>query len=363
MKIAILGSGNGGCAAASDWSLAGHEVSIFDFEEFSINIKAIQSQGGINCSGKLEGFAKVTYAGHSVEKAIEGAEFILIIGPAYSTPVFGRALKPYLKKEQVVCVCPSSCGGAIVLKRALGLELEDDEYIISETSTLPYACRVNVPGSVNIFHKLTGGLFIAALPTKYTLKAYDLFKQVYMGSSPAKSILMTMLLTGNNIIHPSVTLLNASRIESTNGDFYFYEDGATPAAGRLMEAIDNEKLALSKVLDIGLIPDIDVKIMQEYNVEKSYETGYRTAPGFKGIKAQTQLDYRYFHEDVGYGLVFISELAKQVGVETPVIDSMILIISTIMKRDYRQEGLLTPKTLGIDTFSIDKLKEVFNSEI
>ncbi len=360
MIIAVLGSGNGGCAAAADWALAGHEVRMFDFEEFPVNIKAIHEKGGISCSGKLEGFAKILYAGHNMEEAIKEAEFILIIGPAYSTPAFGKALKPYLKKEQIVCVCPSSCGGAVVLKRGLGLELEDEEFIISETSTLPYACRVNSPGEVNIYHKLKGGLYIAALPAKYTPLAYEKFKQVYPGASPAKSLLMTMLITGNNIIHPSVTLLNAGRIESTNGDFYFYEDGATPAAGRLMEAIDNEKLELSKVLEIGLLPDIEVKILQEYNAEKSYETGYRTAPGFKGIKAQSQLDYRYFNEDVGYGLVFISELAKQVGVETPIIDSMILIISTIMKRDYRKEGLLTPKTLGIENYSIEELKKIFN---
>jgi NADPH-dependent glutamate synthase beta subunit-like oxidoreductase len=29
MKVAILGAGGGGLAAAADWSLAGHEVRIF----------------------------------------------------------------------------------------------------------------------------------------------------------------------------------------------------------------------------------------------------------------------------------------------------------------------------------------------
>ena len=41
MKIAVLGSGNGGCAVAFDWAKHGHDVYLFDFEEFSANIDAI----------------------------------------------------------------------------------------------------------------------------------------------------------------------------------------------------------------------------------------------------------------------------------------------------------------------------------
>jgi opine dehydrogenase len=177
----------------------------------------------------------------------------------------------------------------------------------------------------------------------------------------AKSVLMTMLQTGNTIIHPSVTLLNAGRIESTKGDFFFYEDGATPAAGRLMEALDNEKLAISEKLDAGLIRDTKIKIDQAYNAIEDYETGYRTAPGFKGIRAQSNLNTRYMNEDVGYGLVFMSELGKQIGVPTPVMDAVILICSIVMKRDYRAEGALTPATLGIEKYSVPEIKRIFNA--
>lgn len=359
MKLAILGSGNGGCTAAADMALAGHEVSLFDFEDFPANIEAIQKQGGIECTGKIEGFARLSYAGFDIEKAMEGAELILAIGPAYSTESFAKVAGPFLKPGQIVCVCPSSCGGAIVFKRSLGLSFDDEDHIVCETSTLPYATRVYEPGKVSVYHKLTGGLYFAAIPGKSSGYAFEKFKALYPHAVQAKSLLMTMLQTGNNIIHPSVTLLNASRIESTMGDFLFYEDGATPAAGRLMKALDDEKMNLNNVLDIGLIRDPEVKVLQDYNSEDSYENGYRTAPGFKGIKAQSRLDHRYLNEDVGYGLVFISELSKQVGLKTPVIDSVILLASIIAQKDYRKEGLLTPETLGIGHLSVSGLKETF----
>lgn len=362
MKIAIMGSGNGGCTAAADMSLMGHEVTLWDFEKFPDQINAIASAGGIKATGDVEGFAKLSYVGFDLEKALDGAELVLVVGPAYSIENFAKAAKPFLKKGQIVCVCPSSCGGAINFKKGLEVPLEDEDFIVGETSTLPYATRISAPGEVSVFHKLVGGLYFAAVPGNQATKAFELFKKMYPHAELGRSLLMTMMQTGNTIIHPSVTLLNAGRIESTSGDFYFYEDGATPAAGKLMKALDDEKLEISKALDIGIIRDIQVKILQGYNAEESYETGYRTAPGFKGIKAQSTLETRYMHEDVGYGLVFISELGKQVGIPTPVTDAVILIASKVMNRDYRKEAALVPATLGLEKMSVKEMQDLFGQK-
>lgn len=360
MKIAVLGSGNGGCAIAADLSLGGHEISMFDFEAFPVNVHAIQAQGGIVCSGKIEGFAPVTYCGHDLERAISGAEYIFVVGPAYSIASFAEAVKPIVASGQSFCICPSSNCGAILFKHGLGFSIEDPAVTVSETSTLPYACRCDHPGSVTIYHKLTGGLYFATLPASAAKQAFALFRIAYPHAEMAGSLLMTMMQTGNSIIHPSITLLNAGRIESTHGDFLFYEEGATPAGGRLMKALDDEKQAVSLLLDIGIIRDPEVKLLQGYNTDDSYENGYRTAPGFKGIKAQSSLDHRYFNEDVGYGLVFLSSLGRQIGISTPVTDAVILLASIVTGRDYKEEGLLTPSVLGIDGYNVDQLKAIFS---
>ncbi len=356
MKIAVMGSGNGGCAAAADQAIRGHEVSLFDFAGFPANIGAINDRQGIECTGKVAGFAQLSYAGHDAEKAIKDAKIIMVVGPAFSISAFAAAAAPYLKKEQVVCICPSSCGGAIVFRKSLGVELSDERYVVGETSTLPYACRCRAPGNVHVYHKLKGGLYFAALPSEASEEAFALFRCLYPEAARAKSLLMTMLQTGNTIIHPAITLLSATRIESMKGDFNFYDDGATPAAGRLMEALDDEKQMLNGILDIGLIRDPEVKVLQGYNDRENYIDAYRASPGFKGIKAPDRLDHRYLNEDVGFGLVFISELARQVGLETPVTDAVILLASRIMGRDYRKEAMLTPGTLGLDSYDSDELK-------
>ena len=125
MNIAVLGSGNGGCAIAFDCAAHGHKVSLFDFEQFPESIKAVQDNGGIYCEGVLEGFHQVAYAGHEIAKALDGADIIYAVGPAYSTKPFAEECKPYLKHGQVVIVCPSSCGGSLEFKNSAGLELRD----------------------------------------------------------------------------------------------------------------------------------------------------------------------------------------------------------------------------------------------
>jgi opine dehydrogenase len=179
MRVSVLGSGNGGIALAADWSLNGHTVRLFDFEQFSSNISAVNKNGGIYCEGDLQGFAKIEYSGHDLEKALENADVIFVVGPAYSTEPFALECKKHLKKGQVYIICPSSCCGAVVFKNALGVALESEDVIVGDTSTLPYACRVTEFGKVKVYLKLKGGLYIAALPAKMNKVVYDIFSKVY----------------------------------------------------------------------------------------------------------------------------------------------------------------------------------------
>jgi hypothetical protein len=100
MDIAVLGSGNGGCAVAFDCAAHGHRVRLFDFQQFPDSIKAVQNNGGISCEGVLEGFQPVVFAGHEIEKALDGADIIYAVGPAYSTRPFAEACRPHLERQK-----------------------------------------------------------------------------------------------------------------------------------------------------------------------------------------------------------------------------------------------------------------------
>ena len=360
MKVAVLGSGGGGLAVAHDFSTHGFEVRLFDFEDFPDNVNAVKRNGGIFAEGHLEGFTPVKYSGYNIREALSGADIIMAVGPAYSTKPFAEACKPHLEKGQVVIVCPSSCGGSVEFKNGIGLPIRDESILVAETNTLPYAVRVTEPGRIRVFLKLRGGLFLSALPAGNTENVLNMVRDVFPHLQAAKNIMQTSLQNGNPVIHPAITLLNVGLIERTCGDFYFYEDGVTSAVGRLVEAVDKERLAIAEKLGVDVIPDPELGMLQGYQTENNYNTSYQKAPGYRGIKAQSSLDYRYFNEDVGYGLVFFSELGAQIGVPTPNIDSIITIASTLRQRDYRKEQNRTMETLGLTGKSVEDLEKLLS---
>ena len=355
MKISVLGAGAGGTAMAFDCASHGHEVTLFDFEQFPDNIAAVASQEGIHADGAIEGFAPIASAGHDVDEALDGAELIYVVGPAYSTEPFGEAVAGKLRAGQVVVVSPSSCGGALAFKKAAGLDVDDDAIRVAETSTLHYAVRLTEPGRVRVFLKLKAGNLLAALPAKHTADILEMISDVYPSMEAAKSVMQTSLQNANPIIHPAVTLANAARIEGTGGDFLFYEEGVSDATGRLIEALDRERIAIGRAMGIEILPDPEMGMRQGYMLADNYGEAYRKAPGFLGIGAQPGLDHRYLNEDVGYGLVFMSRLAKQVGVEVPAMDAIIQLTSVLMARDYAKAALRTPEVLGIDALSASEL--------
>jgi len=115
---------------------------------------------------------------------------------------------------------------------------------------------------------------------------------------------------------------------------------------------------IGKKLGLDVIPDPEIGVLQGYMTEATYDNGFNTAPGFAGVKAQPSLDYRYFNEDVGYGLVFLQNLGEQVGVATPVMSAVITLASLLMQRDYVGEALRTMETLGLSGYTAKELEEL-----
>jgi opine dehydrogenase len=355
MRVAVLGAGNGGVAAAFDFAQHGHEVALYATPEFGSNVVAVAEAGGIAASGDLRGFTPVRYSGHDAAEALSGAELVLVVGPAYSTEALAAIAAPHLEDGTAVLVCPGSCAGAIAFKRAAGLALDEQRVIVGETSTLPYAVRVTEPGVVKVFLKLRAGLYLAGLPRAATDRLHDLVKDVWPAVEKADSVLQTTLQNGNPVIHPAVTLLNTGLLERTGGDFLFYEEGVTASVGRLIEAVDRERQAIAAGVGVTILSEPALGVKQGYMREENYSTGYSTAPGFLGIRGQSELDHRYLTEDVGYSLVFLTDLASRLGVPTPVMDSLITVASVVLDRDFRAEGKRTVTSLGLDGMSPEQL--------
>eukprot|EP00831_Metopus_contortus_P007310 TRINITY_DN12797_c0_g1_i5.p1 TRINITY_DN12797_c0_g1~~TRINITY_DN12797_c0_g1_i5.p1 ORF type:complete len:274 (-),score=32.85 TRINITY_DN12797_c0_g1_i5:139-960(-) len=238
MRIGVIGSGNGGTTLAYDMASKNIDVMISDLPDFLDNVKIIKKNQGIYGrikEAEQETFYKVL-ATENIREVLEFANVIFISAPAYGTKLIAETCKNYIGKNHRIILCPGTIGGAFEFKKALGYEYNDKSIHISETSTLPYATRLNELGHV-IIHHYVKTLHFSTLPSEKTMENLDLIRDLFPSFVPVKNIMYTSISCGNPVIHPAVVILNSALIERTKGDFRFYADGITRSVGNLIQAV------------------------------------------------------------------------------------------------------------------------------
>ena len=118
------------------------------------------------------------------------------------------------------------------------------------------------------------------------------------------------------------------------GDYHHYYDGITPAVGRLIDALDAERVAVAAALGVAIEPLPQFFFRMGYTNAAgrdggtAYDVFHNSEPN-RWIKAPASIDHRFLNEDVPYGLVAIAELARVGGVPTPCADAVIDIASIV----------------------------------
>ena len=171
-----------------------------------------------------------------------------------------------------------------------------------------------------------------------------------------ESLSKTNLENGNPEVHPGPTLLNVGRIDYA-GEFALYKEGITKHTVRLLHAIELERLNLGRRLGFELSTAKESRIERGY-LERDKEDEplnrlFNTSPVFSQIPGPNHVESRYLTEDIAYGLVLWSSLGRVIDVPTPNIDAVIVIASTILERDFFEEGL-TVESIGLDKLDLEK---------
>lgn len=354
-KIAVLGAGNGGHAAAADLSLRGFEVNLYELPALRENIQPALKHGGIEAIGAKEGFAKLNMITVDIKEAIQGVDLVMVVVPAFVHKLFAEICVPWLESGQIVVLNPGSTGGALEFSKTLRDKGVDKDIRVAETHTLTYGCRLVGPAKVDI-HLLVKKVLFAAFPGKYTKEVIKLFKKIYPSMISAKNVMETSLANGNPVIHSAATLLNAGRIEYSKGEFYLYKEGITASVAKVIKAVDKERMALCRAMGFTPIPEPRMCTLQGYaETAETYYKCYTTSRILTSVKGPPNLQHRYFTEDVAYGLVMWSSLGDMLGVPTPTIKSIIRLASVAIGVDYWKEGKRTVASLGLLGMNVEEL--------
>lgn len=225
-RIAIVGAGAGGCAAAAHLGQLGFETRLYSASEEAL--APLREIGGVRYEGVLgEGFTPIARITRDPAEALDGAEVVLLVSPAHRHETWVSAIAPHLRPEQVLFVSP---GHTLLLIPAVLRRHGIRAPVFCETATLPYMCRRPEPTTVRIL-RVSKFMIFSAFPGKETARLQATIRTVYPTIHAHPSLLDTLFPYGNAIHHPASTLANAGRIEATGGDFHFYYDGITPSVG------------------------------------------------------------------------------------------------------------------------------------
>ena len=366
--VAVLGGGNGGHAVAANLSLAGFKVNFFELPRFADSFEKVLRTKEIQIQGvSVDGVAKLNLATTDIQQAIKNADVIFVITPAFGHKAMAEVSAPFVQDGQTIVLMPGS-GGSLEFINIFKQKKVKQEVTFAESCTLPYGARLKGLGHVSVLINvviLPTGIF----PSRKTGEVIPKLKQFYPMIVPAKDVLEAAINNPNPIVHPIATLLSATRIEHSKGEFYLYAEGMTPAVARAYESLNQERLSICKVLGYKLYHWDNLEF-KDYNLgETEEECRYRilntsmdAAFGKDGIyagikmKGPEHLKDRYVTEDVPYGMVLLSTLGDLLRVPTPTHDAVIQLASVINRTDYWKAGR-GMKQLGLSKLDKKGLKK------
>ncbi len=349
-KIAVIGAGNGGHAIAAHKSLDGFEVSLFELPRFADNLRQVLDTGQITIEwADRKEPVKIHQVTTNIANALEGAEIIFVVTPAFGHKTMAELCAPHVEDEQIIVLMPGS-GGSLGFANVFKAQGVDKGVLLGESCTLPYGARLAGPGHV-LIHVEAVLLPTGVFPANRTGEAIAKLQAVYPTIVPTTNVLEAALNNPNPIVHPAAALLSVSRIEYSGGEFYLYQEGMTPAVARVYEALEGERLALLDRLGLKFhhYADLDAR---DYNLGETVEECHNRilnttmdatfgagsiAAGMK-MKGPASMQDRFVTEDVPYGLVLLSTLGRLLDIPTPVADAIVNLCEAINRADYRAEG-------------------------
>lgn len=360
-KVAILGAGNGGMTAAAELKEKGFEISLYELPQFGKNLQVMQEKGGIllqepNEVPFKEVFLSLDLITTDIAAAVKDAQIIMLTIPGFAIEAFAEILAPVATEDQVIFFNGAAAMGCVRFANKAKEMGITKKFKLCEVNSLAYGTRGFAEEARVELTLRVKKLFFAAYPKENTAELLDVCKQIYTCLVPADNVWHTTLENGNPEVHPGPCMLNAGRIDYSNGEFWLYREGITKHTINVLHAIEHERMAVGKAFGFDLEDAVQSRYRRGYfsNDKEDLQTLFNTSEVFTKIKGPTSVTGRYFTEDISTGLVLWSNLGKVTGVPTPNIDAVIVLGCSLLQEDYYTTGLTLEK-LGLDNLSVEEL--------
>jgi opine dehydrogenase len=353
----VLGGGNGSFAAAGDFALQGHHVTLWRRDADAV---AQQQAAGSTITVKdANGCHDVTLdlVTTDIAEAVDDAELIVCPAPAFAQHDIARTLAPHLKDGQVVFLPPATFGTMVF---ALAAREAGNKAKVSyaETGTLPWLTRKHGAFEVAITVRAKR-LPVGVFPLANAEHALDVIGRAFPGViEPCGDALSGALMNAGCIIHPPLIVMNAGPIEHFER-WDIHKEGTQGAIRRVTDALDAERIAVREALGYGA-PHFP--LAHHYAKEGEIwmygrDSHDRLTDSGDWRERLVLTEHRYMREDLRLGLSFLISAAELTGTATPLARAFLSIGGAICGEEFMENGrtLASLGLGGLDRASLQAL--------
>lgn len=337
MNITILGCGHGGQALAAQLTLLGNTVTLHADESHPGHLHTIRNNT-ITLQGKLKASTRLELLTTDIELALLGAEVIYLSLPTHAHLPQFRKMLPFLKKGQIVITLAGNFSSLYFHQELVKAGKERDIHL-ADIASLPYACRAQEGGEVNIID-IKQKIDIAAMPACNT----SYIKNKIAGHFPSQLQASTNILEmGLNITsaisHPTLMVTNAGRIGKGGADFYFYKEGISRDIANIIATLDADRMKIGEIYGFRMPSYLELMNRFYAYSYTSYYDFFTQSPAHNTLKlCPVSMQERYLSQDIPYVMLPWYSLGLHAGYESNVMKSLIYFSSVLNDTCYFSQG-------------------------
>ncbi|MGO4403350.1 NAD/NADP octopine/nopaline dehydrogenase family protein [Bosea sp. RAF48] len=348
MRVSILGAGAAACGAAAQLSVMGHDPMLWSPSGRST--EALAAGAPLRATAAIETSFHPRIAGNAAD-AVATADVVMLAMPGYAHKMAFDAIAPHLREGQPVIISSHASFGALYLSRLLAAR-KIHAPIIAWGTTLTTGRKVS-PTEVAV-NSLRSKIDLATVPQDASAEALALCTSLFGERFVLREGLLAIALSNlNPQNHLAIALFNLTRME--RGESWGQAENVTPAVGRVMEALDAERLAIAEAFGVS-VRTIHEHYAYSYQLpvasiaEMNAELHGRGKGGF----GPATLESRYVLEDAPYGLLPTVLLGGLIGRPATLHEAGLTLLSAAYGRDFTRENELLP-ALGFDVMTREEL--------